>query len=64
MLCGARNSWYEYFNKSSRNTKILIPFQYLLETVPKSGAEYAYLYDTFSKMHKFWGPLPAFTCNW
>lgn len=32
--------------------------------VPKSGAEYAYLYETFAKLHKFWGPLPAFTCNW
>lgn len=32
--------------------------------VPKSGAEYAYLFETFSKMHKFWGPLPSFICNW
>lgn len=32
--------------------------------VPKSGAEYAYLYETFGKLHKFWGPLPAFICNW
>lgn len=32
--------------------------------VPKSGAEYAYLFETFSKMHTFWGPLPAFICNW
>lgn len=33
-------------------------------SVPKSGAEYAYLFETFSKLHKFWGPLPAFICNW
>lgn len=32
--------------------------------VPKSGAEYAYLLETFSELHKFWGPLPAFICNW
>lgn len=32
--------------------------------VPKSGAEYAYLLETFGKQHKFWGPLPAFICNW
>lgn len=32
--------------------------------VPKSGAEYAYLLETFSKCHSFWGPLPAFICNW
>lgn len=32
--------------------------------VPKSGAEYAYLFETFAKLHKFWGPLPAFICNW
>lgn len=35
-----------------------------LSIVPKSGAEYAYLFETFAKLHKFWGPLPAFTCNW
>lgn len=32
--------------------------------IPKSGAEYAYLFETFSKQHKFWGPLPAFLCSW
>lgn len=20
--------------------------------------------ETFAKMHKFWGPLPAFVCSW
>lgn len=32
--------------------------------MPKSGAEYAYLFETFGKFNKFWGPLPAFICNW
>lgn len=32
--------------------------------MPKSGAEYAYLYESFAKLHKFWGPLPAFICSW
>lgn len=32
--------------------------------VPRSGAEYAFLLETFSKKHKFWGPLPAFLCSW
>lgn len=35
-----------------------------MNLVPKSGAEYAYLFETFAKLHKFWGPLPAFICNW
>lgn len=39
-------------------------FHFRLSLVPKSGAEYAYLYETFAKLHKFWGPLPAFICNW
>lgn len=37
---------------------------FFLLKVPKSGAEYAYLFETFAKMHSFWGPLPAFICNW
>lgn len=32
--------------------------------VPRSGAEYAYLIEAFSKTHKFWGPLPSFVCAW
>lgn len=32
--------------------------------IPRSGGEYAYLLETFSKFHKFWGPLPAFLCSW
>lgn len=32
--------------------------------VPKSGAEYAYLMEAFSKSHKLWGPLPSFVCAW
>lgn len=39
-------------------------FAELGTVVPKSGAEYAYLFETFSKQHKFWGPLPAFLCSW
>lgn len=38
--------------------------QFYTFLVPKSGAEYAYLHESFSKMHKFWGPLPAFICSW
>lgn len=32
--------------------------------VPRSGAEYAYLIEAFSKSNKFWGPLPSFVCAW
>ncbi|CAD7080758.1 unnamed protein product [Hermetia illucens] len=39
-------------------------FAELGTVVPRSGAEYAYLLETFGKLHKFWGPLPAFICAW
>ena len=32
--------------------------------IPRSGGEYVYLLKTFSKLHRFWGPLPAFLCAW
>ncbi|XP_053685136.1 b(0,+)-type amino acid transporter 1-like [Sabethes cyaneus] len=32
--------------------------------VPRSGAEYAYLIESFGKTHRFWGPLPSFICAW
>jgi L-type amino acid transporter 9 len=32
--------------------------------VPRSGAEYVYLQEAFSGLHKFWGPLPSFLCSW
>lgn len=39
-------------------------FAELGTVVPRSGAEYAYLFEAFAKQHKFWGPLPAFLCSW
>lgn len=39
-------------------------FAELGTVIPRSGGEYVYLYETFSKLHKFWGPLPAFLCAW
>ncbi|XP_055382611.1 b(0,+)-type amino acid transporter 1-like [Condylostylus longicornis] len=39
-------------------------FAELGTAVPKSGAEYAYLIETFKEQNKFWGPLPAFICAW
>lgn len=39
-------------------------FAELGTVVPRSGAEYAYLIETFKHLHKFWGPLPAFICSW
>jgi solute carrier family 7 (L-type amino acid transporter), member 9/15 len=39
-------------------------FAELGTVIPKSGAEYAYLIETYKKSHKFWGPLPAFICSW
>lgn len=39
-------------------------FAELGTVIPRSGAEYAYLFETFSKQHKLWGPLPAFLCAW
>lgn len=32
--------------------------------VPRSGAEYAYLVDAFTPLHKYGGQLPAFICSW
>nr|XP_023029682.1 b(0,+)-type amino acid transporter 1-like isoform X1 [Leptinotarsa decemlineata] len=32
--------------------------------VPRSGSEYAYFVDSFSPLHRFWGPLPAFIYSW
>ncbi|XP_063699556.1 b(0,+)-type amino acid transporter 1-like [Culicoides brevitarsis] len=32
--------------------------------VQRSGADYAYLLEGMRKLHKFWGPLPAFICAW
>ncbi|XP_059613552.1 b(0,+)-type amino acid transporter 1-like [Phlebotomus argentipes] len=39
-------------------------FAELGTVVPRSGAEYAYLLESFGRLHKFWGPLPAFICAW
>lgn len=41
-----------------------LAFAELGTVVPRSGAEYAYLMDSFSPLHKFWGNLPAFTVSW
>lgn len=39
-------------------------FAELGTVIPKSGGEYAYLLETYSGFHKFWGALPAFLCSW
>lgn len=39
-------------------------FAELGTVVPRSGAEYAYLMEAFSKSHSFFGPLPAFVTSW
>lgn len=32
--------------------------------MPRSGSEYAYFFDSFGPLHKFWGNLPAFIYSW
>lgn len=32
--------------------------------IQRSGADYAYLLESMRKLHRFWGPLPAFICAW
>lgn len=32
--------------------------------VLRSGSEYAYFFDSFGPLHKFWGNLPAFVFSW
>ena len=32
--------------------------------MPKSGGEYIYFLETYSKLHPFWGPLLPFTYSW
>lgn len=39
-------------------------FAELGTVIPRSGGEYAFLLESFSKLHPFWGPLPAFICSW
>jgi len=39
-------------------------FAELGTVVPRSGADYAYLLEAFSKTDRFWGPLPSFVCAW
>lgn len=39
-------------------------FAELGTVIPRSGGEYAFLLESFSKLHRFWGPLPAFICSW
>lgn len=39
-------------------------FAELGSVIPRSGGEYIYLLETFSKHHRFWGQLPAFLCSW
>ncbi|PSN34459.1 b(0,+)-type amino acid transporter 1 [Blattella germanica] len=41
-----------------------LAFAELSVVVPRSGAEYAYLLEAYGKLHKFWGPLPAFVSSW
>ncbi|XP_003425021.1 b(0,+)-type amino acid transporter 1 [Nasonia vitripennis] len=41
-----------------------LAFAELSAVVPRSGAEYAYLMDAFSPLHRYFGPLPAFICSW
>lgn len=41
-----------------------LSFAELGTVVGKSGAEYSYFEEAFGKIHKFWGPLPSFSCAW
>ncbi|KAK9891437.1 hypothetical protein WA026_014672 [Henosepilachna vigintioctopunctata] len=41
-----------------------LAFAELGTVIPRSGAEYAYFFDSFGPLHKFWGNLPAFIYSW
>lgn len=56
--------------KNSKNNYIVtiflgaLAFAELGTVIPRSGAEYAYFFDSFGPLHKFWGHLPAFIYSW
>lgn len=39
-------------------------FAELGTVIPRSGGEYIYILETFSRHSVFWGELPAFLCSW
>ncbi|XP_076170927.1 b(0,+)-type amino acid transporter 1 [Ptiloglossa arizonensis] len=41
-----------------------LAFAELSTVVPRSGAEYAYLIEAFTPLHRYAGQIPAFMCSW
>lgn len=69
-LMGTTQSLEVYFDNSINSIFFLsiyvgaLCFAELGTVIPRSGGEYAFLLESFSKLHPFWGPLPAFICSW
>lgn len=41
-----------------------LAFAELSTVIPRSGAEYAYLVEAFTPLHRYIGQIPAFVCSW
>ena len=69
-----KNNWCQQFGTFKPHEFIMmvlwfyflgaLSFAELGTVVAKSGGEYSYFQEAFSKLHTFWGPMPSFLCAW